>query len=277
MEEEAIAKLVNKIFYGGFGEIITKEDLVKSIAKDKDIFKKAFEKTYGKDAVKGAMNFEKAENGNYYFNSFDLTLTKEDGQQFSKKFTNYYGNSFTLKEAYNMLDGRSVHKEFLPIQKKNEKTGEYPSLQKDDAGKVITFKAWHYLDFTEKDENGDFLTKKNFNYDLEKALSQEPIRELNYPQSKSEVKNSLERGNRQMVNYLDKKGNSTKKYIDANPRFGSINRYDENLNPERLREHSNLKAKNQEQAITQDAKELGKNQGVKQNQPKAKSRQTVRR
>lgn len=254
MEETAIDKLVDTIFYGGFKDIITKDELIENIKEGLPEFSKEFSVAYGNDQVPGKMNFQRSEKGDYFFNNFDLTLNKENGESVSRNFKNNYGNSYTLKEAYNMLDGRSVFKEFLPMQKKDEVTGKPLPFERDESGKLKTYTAWSYLDRSEKDTNGNFLIKKTFNFDLEKALSKENIQEMDFQQSKSNLVNSLERGNLQIVNYKTDGEEFDKKYISANPRFGGINRFDEHLNPERLKEHSNVAVTNQNQDLSQDNK-----------------------
>jgi hypothetical protein len=84
------------------------------------------------------------------------------------------------------------------------------------------------MDFKETDGGGNYKMKhyhQNYGYDLEKVLASHPIKELGNEQDKSRLMDSLNKGNRQSVTFIEN-GNEQKHFIEANPRFKSINVYD---------------------------------------------------
>ncbi|RZM12794.1 MAG: hypothetical protein EOO88_45135 [Pedobacter sp.] len=151
----------------------------------------------------------------YFFNSYQATL-KASGQDTDKKQTFYINNgqSVTAKEAYNLLEGRSVSKE----------------LMTRDGNK---YQAWLQLDFESKDKNNNYEVQQyheRYGYDLEKTLKDYPIKEMDSAEKKSELLGSLQRGNSQIVTMqIDKQ--DIKYYIDANPRYKTINVRDQQFNP----------------------------------------------
>ncbi len=134
---------------------------------------------------------------------------------FGEKFQSIYlnkGQGVTMKEAYNLLNGRAVHKELA--NKEGEK-----------------YQAWLQLDFKQTDSRGNYKIKQfhqNFGYDVEKALSAHPIKELQNEQEKARLVESLKKGNRQSVTFIEN-GNQQKAFVEANPQFKSINVYDSQM------------------------------------------------
>jgi len=59
-------------------------------------------------------------------------------------------------------------------------------------------------------------------------LAKHPIKELTNEQDKTRLMDSLQKGNRQSVTFI-KEGNEQKMFIEANPRFKSLNVYDSNM------------------------------------------------
>jgi len=270
MTEQNYENLERQLFYTGFSEV-SKEELKNQMATGKEEFQLLHQKEYGTDKVSAHLNIKLSEKGNYYFHSYDLSLKKQGEEHpVSRTFKINYGNTYTLKEAYNMLDGRSVNKDFLPRQKKDE-NGVFQPLEKDENGRLKTYNAWAYLDMTEKDKDGDFLVKKKFNYDLEEALSKHPIKEMGFDQSRSELIESLKKGNRQMVTTM-RDGREEKMYFEAAPRSGSVNIYDSNMKKELL-----SLAKRPEQSVSEE-KKLSKKEGIdNQNSESERSDHKVRK
>jgi hypothetical protein len=167
--------------------------------------------SFGKDETVSALQFKKGtESDNYFFNRYSLMLQNEKSEEVSKQ-TFYMGNkedNTTLKEAYNLMKGRAVHKEISP--KEGEK-----------------FMAWIQLDFKNQDPSGNYKVKQfheNYGYNLEAALAKHPIKELNSETEKTALVRSLERGNRQMVT-LEEGSKESKAYIEASPQYKSVNLY----------------------------------------------------
>lgn len=118
--------------------------------------------------------------------------------------------SFTVSEAYNLMNNRAVYK-------------EAPNVDKDIRQSSPHQKVWMQLNFKETDAKGNYLLKQyGPGFDLEVALSRYSIRELSDPTQKIILMQSLEEGNRHAV-VLGK----TNVFIEAAPQFKSLNFYDE--------------------------------------------------
>lgn len=232
--KETVDKLAEQVMYSGFREIISNKELELMVSEGLKEYVKPFEKKYPGGDVYGDMQFAQGKNGEYYFNAFHLQLKKEDGSEVSRDFRNTFGNSFTLKEAYNLLDGRSVFKEFVPMRKKDETTGELLDFDRDENGKLKTYTAWARLDFTEKDKNGDFLLKRDYNINLDAKLKEYPIKELDFQQSFSDLKNTLEKGNRPGVTFVSEYGGEERKYVEMNSKYGQLQFYSDKMEKEHL-------------------------------------------
>jgi hypothetical protein len=79
------------------------------------------------------------------------------------------GSGFTVKEAYNLLNGRAVNKELTTSEGQN-------------------YTAWTQLDFTDKEVNGNYRMKQfhqNYGVDLITTVARLPIKELQNEQQKS--------------------------------------------------------------------------------------------
>ena len=173
----------------------------------------------------------------YFFNRYDL-LMKNPQQPDALKQTFYMNNkedNITLKEGYNMMNGRAVHKELT--NKEGEK-----------------YKAWVQLDFKVTDKNGNFETKKfheNYGYDLMQSLVKHPIKELSNEADKMKLIDSLQRGNRQSVT-LQHEGKEQKIFIEASPQFKSLNIYDSNM--KRVNAQTLYEKQSEGQSVKQEAK-----------------------
>lgn len=252
MKEKNLEYLEKQLFYTGFGDI-SKQELREQMEKGRKEFQLEMTRNYGDDTVKAGLNFKLSDQGNYFFNSYDLKLEKPKGELVEQTFRINYGNTFTFKEAYNLLDGRSVNKDFLPMQKQDE-NGNRLTQQSDENGKLKTYNAWAYLDMTQKDQQGNFLIKKKFNYNLEEALSKYPIKEASFQQSYTELVESLKKGNRQMANFVD--GEKTQRvYIEAAPTSrNDLNIYDSNMKRQLLSERKQNIDKSP--SVNEDRKEM---------------------
>ncbi len=166
----------------------------------------------------------------YFFNSYRVSLQKEgDPDKMEQTFYINKGNNITLKEAYNLMSGRSVNKDLT------NKEGQ-------------VFNAWIQMDFKQSTENGNFKLKhyhQNYGYDLEEALSKHPIRELTNPEFKNNLIESLKKGNLQSATF-QKDGVDQKQYIEASPQFKTINVYDSSM--QRV---DNRQAKSEKQSVEQ--------------------------
>ncbi len=166
------------------------------------------------DQVEFNVDFSKSnESDRYFINKFDATLRGEDPSK-DRTHTFYIdkSGSFTAKQAFNMLEGRAVHREV------NDKDGN-------------PYQQWIQLDLSQKNEKGKFVANTyhtNYGFDLEKALAQHPVKELSDPVHKERLISSLERGNVQSVTF--KNGDQeTKMFIEVNPKMKNLTVYNEQM------------------------------------------------
>lgn len=229
MNQKNYEYLTEQLKRTGFGDTLN-EELRDNMEKQNPEFTLSIEKAYGTDKVSAALQFKKSDQFDmFFFNSYEMKLKKE-GQENDLKQTFYTDKGITLKEAYNMLDGRAVNK--MLINKESEK-----------------YKAWLQLDFKNNTPTGNYQIKQyhqNYGYNLEKTLSRYPITELQNEKFKESLIRSLERGNLQSATFMVN-GKEEKLYISANPAFKSLNAYSSDMQKISLTE---LMQKNkQEQTI----------------------------
>ncbi len=126
------------------------------------------------------------------------------------------------------------------------------SVNKDLTNKEgQVYNAWMQMDFKQTDNNGNYKLKQfhqNYGYDLESALEKHPIQKLTNEQDKTRLIESLQKGNRQSVTFIQN-GSEQKHFIEANPQFKTINVYDSNM--QRL---SSKQGQGEQQTTKQNAK-----------------------
>ena len=213
MNQKNFEYLRDQIKFTGFGEAL-EDNLKAAIQKGQPDFKLNHFTQYGGDTVSSELSFSKSKQSDlYFFNSYKVDLQKEGASEKTEQtFYINKGSNITLKEAYNLMEGRSVNKDLT------NKEGQ-------------VFNAWIQMDFKQSTENGNFKLKhyhQNYGYDLEESLSKHPIRELTNPEYKSNLIESLKKGNLQSATF-QKEGVDQKHFIEANPQFKTINIYDSNL------------------------------------------------
>ncbi|RYJ44314.1 hypothetical protein [Flavobacterium beibuense] len=210
MNEKNFDYLKDQVKYTGFGEALEGE-LRQHLEQLQPEFSMKHDAFYGNDKVSAELNFKKSEQSDlYFFNSYRVQLQKE-GSEETLAQTIYInrGNNITLKEAYNLMEGRSVNKDLT------NKAGE-------------EYNAWIQMDFKDADSRGNFNLKhyhQNYGFDLEAALSKHPIKELQNSSHKEDLMNSLKKGNRQSATFL-KDGKEIKQFIEATPQFKTLTLYD---------------------------------------------------
>jgi hypothetical protein len=144
----------------------------------------------------------------YVFDKYEATLfyEREPGKEKKQSFRIIKGKGVTLKQAFNLLQGRSAFIDHVDFYQ-------------------VAYETWASLDFEEKDAWGNFkVIEYRHSYDLEKALAMYPIRELESPQAKESLLAGLFRGNLQQVTF-DQKNNPEVKLIAADPAGLSIKIY----------------------------------------------------
>lgn len=245
--------LQNEVKFTGFGDAL-ETDLKQNIEQGLDSFKLNYSTQYGKDDVKAELSFSKSKTTDmYFFNSYQVSLQKENtAESLDQTFYINKGNNITLKEAYNLMNGRSVNKELT------NKEGQQ-------------YSAWVQIDFKNADEKGNFKLKQyheNYGFDLDSALSKHSIKELQNPEHKIELINSLKKGNLQSVT-IEKNGQEKKQFIEANPQFKNIKVRSQNSEKqekglsksEKQSESENLtnkKGKKENQAATDEMPDIPK-------------------
>ncbi|MFT4154801.1 hypothetical protein, partial [Parafilimonas sp.] len=238
MNENNYDYLSNQLKYTGFGEGL-QEQLKEKMQQQEPQFTLTVQKEFGKDQTTAMLQFRKSEESDmYFFNRYNVALKNDQHSDAIKQtfYINPKSDSITLKEPYNLLNGRSVHKELTT--KEGEK-----------------YKAWLQLDFKESDANGNFKIKsyhENYGYDLQAVLQKHPIKELSDPDSKSRLIESLERGNRQSVT-LTIQGKEQKVFVEAVLQFKSLNFYE--ASGQRIRSDKLYENNSQEQSAKKENKQ----------------------
>ncbi|AYD47432.1 hypothetical protein [Arachidicoccus soli] len=224
MEQKNLDYLKNQLKYNGFGEELN-ELLEAKMLERKENFSLIHQFNYGNDVMATLLHFSKSkETDNYFFNTYD-TILKKGSKDVKQRFYVDKGNTVTVKEAYNLLSGRAVHKDLT------NKEGE-------------AYNAWIQLDFKQANEKGNYQMEKfnpNYGYDLNRALAKHHIKEMENPESAEKLISSLKKGNRQSVTFLQE-GNEVKRFVEANPKFFNIAVYDNDmqrlfLQPEKKQEN----------------------------------------
>jgi hypothetical protein len=239
MNQKNFEYLRDQVKYTGFGEGL-ENNLKQKLEKGEPEFKIPFQTMYGKQSVEATLNFSKSKQSDmYFFNSYKLGLQKENSPDFMEQtFYINKGSNITLKEAFNLMEGRAVNKELT-----------------NKEGKI--YAAWIQMDFTQIDKYGNFNLKQyhqNYGYDLEAVLSKHPIKELSVEEYKNNLKDSLKKGNLQSATFLNN-GVEQKLYIEANPHFKTINIYDHNMQRiDNRQSKAERKAEGESQSAKQDNK-----------------------
>ena len=237
MNERNYDYLANQLKYTGFGEELQLQ-LKEKMQLMEPNFTLSFQKNFGKDEVSATLQFKKSDESDmYFFNRYAMELKNERFPEPLKQtfYINPKEESVTMKEAYNLMNGRAVHKELA--NKEGEK-----------------YKAWLQIDFKEADANGNHKMKQfhqNYGYDMNAVLSSYPIKELQSEQDKQRLIESLERGNRQSVT-MDLGGKESKMFIEASPQFKGMNLYDANM--KRMTKMSLMEGKGEENTQGQNVK-----------------------
>lgn len=208
MNEKKFEFLRDNIKGHGFGETLWPE-LEKQLRSGAAAFSLAYKTEINKKETEATLHFKKSDKTEYvFFNNYDVRVQTEKGTTESQKFYLNDSKGATLKEAYNLLNGRAVFKELT--NKEDQK-----------------YKAWIQLDFSTKDERGNYMRKfynENYGYALKETLSYYPIKELAGEDTSKELLRSLEKGNVQMVTF-EKEGKDVRMFIEANPKYKDINVY----------------------------------------------------
>lgn len=211
MDNRNFEYLKGQLRYTGFGQGLT-EQLQAGIQKQLPEFTLHHRAVFSGEQITSALHFRRsAQTSLYFFNSYLATIhSRKEQEKLNQRFYIQSQGSITLKEAFNLLKGRAVEKQLL-----NHNGEQYT--------------AWLQLDFKETDRSGNFKLRRfgqDHGYDLAGQLSKLPLKELAHPESKANLLDSLRKGNRQQVTWLD--GQSEHKlFVEASPQFKAIIAYDQ--------------------------------------------------
>jgi len=268
MNEKNIESLKKQVMYTGFGNLLDM-DIDKNIKSGVPDFQLKYNHEFGRDKVEANLNFRRSEQDNYFFNSYELQLNKEGSEPLKQLFYvnrpeqaikkgegedhkgEWVNSTITLKEAYNLMEGRSVLKEF--VSKESEK-----------------YANWVNIDFKEIDDKGNYQIKRRPDFDLEAKLATLPIKELSDEKTRKELIDSLQKGNRQSVTIIND-GVEQKLFVEASPQFKTINRYDGSLKLGAAQRETNDQSAKQDQKEGQKA---GKDDEVHRNSQRRSSRKS---
>lgn len=212
MNEKNLEYLSNQLKYTGFGEGL-QDKLKENIVKQPPEFVLYHQAEFGKDSVAATLHFRKSPATDmYFFNRYNMLLKSEQHPDPIKQtfYISSKEDNITFKEAYNLMSGRAVQKTLA------NKAGEKAE-------------GWVQLDFKEFDKQGNFKMRSfypSYGYDLPKLLDTLPLKELNTPEARNTLLQSLQRGNRQSVT-IEADGSAKRFYVEAVPQYKSINWYDE--------------------------------------------------
>jgi hypothetical protein len=245
MNQKNFEYLKDQVKFTGFGDALENE-LKEKMQKQAPEFQLVHNAKFGNDTTVATLHFKKSEQSDmYFFNRYNLSLKQEQNSDvIDQTFYINKANNITMKEAYNLMSGRAINKDLA------NKEGQI-------------YNAWMQMDFKDTDASGNYKMKhyhQNYGYELEKVLAKHPIKELSNEQDKSRLIDSLNKGNRQSVTFIEN-GIEQKHFIEANPKFKSINVYDGNM--QRI-VTSQSKGERESQGETNSSKQQVKKESQKQ-------------
>ena len=209
MNEKNLEHLKDNLKYLGFGEGLNAQ-LELNIRQEKPDFTLKHQATYNNQTLDSSLHFKKGEQEMYFFNRYEARIQQPEERQ--QTFYIDRGNGITNKEAFNLLNGRAVHKELT------NKEGQ-------------PYNAWVQLDLTKKEENGGYKQNRyheNYGYNLAAEIEKLTLKPLGEEQHK-QLLASLQKGNLQAATFIIGT-NEPKLFIEANPQYKTVNLYDPRMN-----------------------------------------------
>jgi len=145
------------------------------------------------------------------------------------------GRGFTVEQAANMIQGRSVYRDDLL------NIGGQP------------YKAWMKLDMDgAKDRHGNYMmnqyTDPAYGFHISEVLDNYKIKEVGDPVQKETLIAELKNGNRPLITAV-KDGEEMKLHLEAVPRYSQVNFYQENGKPEKREQFEKAAEKTQDMAL----------------------------
>ncbi|MEZ7509634.1 hypothetical protein QO190_10505 [Cloacibacterium sp. Arc13] len=216
-EFDQVEYLKNQMKYLGFGEgEKLHKDLEKGIKSKNQQFeiKTTSDKALPENKVDFTLKFNKTDSGGIFLNSYNAKLTNEKNEEISHNFPVNRENTFTAKEAINLLEGRSVKIEFHNPKSDQQET------------------AFVQFNFEEpKTEKGNYLFQnfyKNYGVETDKIVEKSNLI-FDKPEYKENTIKSLEKGNIVKVKFeQDDKVIEGKAIL--NPQNRNLKLYDSDMN-----------------------------------------------
>lgn len=214
---DQVEYLKNQLKYLGFGEgEKLHKDLEKGIKSKNQLFeiKTTSDKSLPENKVDFTLKFNKTDSGGIFLNSYNAKLTNEKNEEISHNFPVNRENTFTAKEAINLLEGRSVKIEFHNPKSDQQET------------------AFVQFNFDEpKTEKGNYLFQnfyKNYGVETDKIVEKSNLI-FDKPEYKENTIKSLEKGNIVKVKFEQEDKVVEGKAI-LNPQNRNLKLYDSDMN-----------------------------------------------
>lgn len=239
----------------GFGEQVNKE-LEKNMDKKVPEFTLPARHEFNQQKADYVLHFKAGENQDmYFFNKFDATLKKGSEKELNQTFYINKGNGITAKEAFNLMEGRAVHKQLF------NKDGE-------------KYQAWLQLDNDNLTQNGSKEIKRfneNYGFKLEDVLSGKGIKEMSTAEGQENLFRSLKKGNVQQIS-VEAEGGEKKYYVAASPQYKTVDLFDHQQ--KKIKREELLKPE-QKQANSQKQEKQHKEELPEKKQQSRKRKMTV--
>lgn len=198
----------------GFGDKLNTE-LDRQMEAKTPEFSLGLQHEFNQKTVDYQLHFKAGENqGMYFFNTYNATINHKDDPAKNVHQTFYInkGSGITAKEAFNLMEGRAVHKQLY-----NSEGQKY--------------QAWLTLDDKHTTDGGNKKINhyhENYGFDIEKVISGKGIKELEDPKTKENLMYSLKKGNTQQITVSSAEGDK-KYFIAANPQFKTVDLFDHQM------------------------------------------------
>jgi hypothetical protein len=231
---ENLKALEKTFLYTGMKNI-SRDELINKMLEGGQTFSIQQKEVFGKAIAVAEANCGLSKQGNYFPNTYDMTVQEEGKPDYTRRFDfkrsipvpiknepdsekkEWINSTITFKEAFNQMQGRAVNKDFVYVDS-------------NDPEKNRKYNAWEYIDFENPDDKGKYPAVKVTNFDIDKEMKDYNLK-FPTPSKQDEFMQSLKRGNCQLGENIKSDGTTEKIYFEADPKRGMMKTYDENMNP----------------------------------------------